>query len=161
MKNGLWAARLSTAETRNCLASDLSRKPRAPASRTSRTRLSVSCMVKIRTSTPGTRLRICRVASTPFTSGSAVVEDDDVRPGGQGLVDGLLAVPGLADHLPAFVPLQDGPDAGADHVVIVGDQDARHRETSFRDPVPAADPVSPSAKAGYTCPAACPTCAKP
>jgi hypothetical protein len=30
--------------------------------------------------------------------------------------------------------LQDGPDAGADHVMIVGDQDARHRVPSFRDP---------------------------
>ena len=38
MKKGLWAARLSTAEIRNCLASDFSRKPRAPASRTSRTK---------------------------------------------------------------------------------------------------------------------------
>ena len=101
------------------------------------------------------------MASTPFTSGKRIVEDDDVGPGGQGPVDGLLAVPGLADHLPALMPLQDGPDAGADHVVIVGDQDARHRETSFGDPVPAAVPVSPGPEAGYTSGQSDLTCAKP
>ena len=107
-------------------------------------------MVKIRTSTPGTRSSDLPGGLDAVHQRQGIVEDHDIGPGGQGLVDGLLAVPGLADHLPAFMPLQDGPDAGADHVVIVGDQDARHRETSSGDPVPAAVPVSPSPEAGYT-----------
>src|SRR4051812_9900834 len=54
---------------RKRLASDLSRNPRAPASSTSLTRVSVSCIVKIRISTPGTLARICLVASTPLSAG--------------------------------------------------------------------------------------------
>src|SRR3954454_6795770 len=51
------------------LASDFKRNPRAPASSTSLTRASVSCIVKIRISTLGSLERICRVASTRLSAG--------------------------------------------------------------------------------------------
>src|SRR5215208_6381595 len=54
---------------RKRLASDLRRNPRAPASSTSLTRASVSCIVKIRISTLESLKRICRVASTPLSVG--------------------------------------------------------------------------------------------
>ena len=81
---------------------------------------------------------------------AGVVWEFDITPTWAITALSLLAVPSLADHLPAFMPLQDGPDAGADHVVIVGNQDACHGEPSFRGPVPAAVPGSRSQRAGYT-----------
>src|SRR5215203_4098484 len=68
-EEGLLISSVSTAEIRKRLASDLRRNPRAPASSTSLTRASVSCIVKIRISTLESLERICRVASTPLSVG--------------------------------------------------------------------------------------------
>ena len=65
-------------------------------------------------------------ASTPFRWGMAMSMHEDV---GQQPLDqrqGLLAVGRLADHLDVPRPLQEGADALADQVMIVGDDDADH-----------------------------------
>ena len=59
----------STAVNRSRPASDLSRKPRAPADRTSRTTWSLSCMVRIRMRICGVAARICLAASSPLRFG--------------------------------------------------------------------------------------------
>ena len=47
----------------------------------------------------------------PVHQRQSMVEDHDIGPCGKIPIDGFLAVLGLADDLPALVPLQDGPHA--------------------------------------------------
>jgi formylglycine-generating enzyme len=63
----------------------------------------------------------------PVQHRKRIVEDNNVRTGGQRLVDRVLAVLGLPDHLPACLRLQDRPHPGPDYVMVVGDEDACHR----------------------------------
>ena len=58
--------------------------------------------------------------------GKLTVEDGDIRLGLDGEVDCLPTVLGLGDDLPSGLAAQDGAQPGADHVMVVGDQDARH-----------------------------------
>src|SRR5262249_33107996 len=111
---------------RYCLASDLSRYARAPASSSSPTRTSLSCMVKINTSAVGTRARIWRVASSVH-HGQRVVDDRDVGAGFDRLGDCFLSVASFGNHLPALMRFEDCTQAEANHLVVVGNEDAGHR----------------------------------
>jgi hypothetical protein len=55
-----------------------------------------------------------------------VVEDGDVGLGLGGKLDRLPAVLRFADHLSARLAAEDRVEARAHHVIVVGDQDARH-----------------------------------
>ena len=55
-----------------------------------------------------------------------VAEDGDVRLGRGRELDRLPTVQGLGDHLPSWFAAEDGPKAGTDDVIVVGDQDAGH-----------------------------------
>ena len=54
------------------------------------------------------------------------VHERDLRPGRCRLTDGLFAVIGFSDDLDVTLGLQDHPEAGADELLVVGDEDPDH-----------------------------------
>ena len=65
------------------------------------------------------------------------VEQDHVRVGARGGVDGGLAVAGLGDDLDVVLEVEERAQALAHDRVVVGEQDADHAGTSSRTVVPA------------------------
>lgn len=61
--------------------------------------------------------------------GQLIVEDGDVRLRFGHKFDGAPAVLGLGDHLPAGLVTQDGAEAGADDVMVIGNE-AEHGQGS-------------------------------
>ena len=64
------------------------------------------------------------------------VHDDDVGAQLLGQADGFAAVLGLGDHLQALFLLQQGAQAVAHDLVVVGDDDLHAHGFSFRGPAP-------------------------
>ena len=54
------------------------------------------------------------------------VHERDLRLGQCRLTDGLFAVFGFSDDLDVTLGLQDHPEAGADELLVVGDEDPDH-----------------------------------
>ena len=69
----------------------------------------------------------------------AVVDDRDVGFGLIGQLDGLLAIPGLADNDPLRTRFQHRPQPGTDHVVIVGYEDPQHSSPNVAVMPPASE----------------------
>jgi hypothetical protein len=87
----------------------------------------------------------------PVERGHANVHQGNVGPQASDCGDRLLAVRGLADDLDVVLTLEQGAKAGANHPLIIGDNDAdRHddaasrngRRAHTRKPPPGRSPVS-------------------
>ena len=67
---------------------------------------------------------ISRAACRPGEARHGDVEDADVGPVGEGLLEGLDAVGRLGHDLHVGLAIEQQPQAAADDAVVVGDQDA-------------------------------------
>ena len=125
------AATVRTAAISCSGESSLSTKPLAPALSASKTYSSRSNVVRIRIRVAGSVARMRRVACEPVELGHADVHQDDPRMEAAGLVDRLEPVARLGDDLHVLLAAEQHAEAGADHRLVVGDEDPdRHRASS-------------------------------
>ena len=131
MKNGLWAARDSTASTMWSSASKvLQVSARTGLQQRFYTRHAVIDRKNENLSSPPASANLARHFDGA-DEGQQVVNHNNVWLGFEGFEDRLVSIGGFGDDLPVRADVQHFPQRGSDHLMFIGNENAGHLTATF------------------------------